>query len=69
MNAFVKDVMTAKVISVKQETPYAAIAAALHEHRVSARYSTRQARSPAWSRSLTCWRSSPSAAGKTGCRE
>jgi CBS domain-containing protein len=36
MNAFVKDVMTAKVISVKQETPYAAIAAALHEHRVSA---------------------------------
>ena len=36
MNAFVKDVMTTNVISVKQDTPYAAVAAALHEHRVSA---------------------------------
>ena len=36
MNTFVKDVMTAKVIWVKQDTPYAAIAAALRQHRVSA---------------------------------
>jgi CBS domain-containing protein len=36
MSASVKDVMTTKVISVGQHTPFAAIAAALHEYRVSA---------------------------------
>ena len=36
MKTFVKDVMTANVISVKQDTPFAAIAAALREYRVSA---------------------------------
>lgn len=36
MNTLVRDVMTTKVIWVKQDTPFAAIAAALHRHRVSA---------------------------------
>jgi CBS domain-containing protein len=36
MSIFVKDVMTANVIWVEQDTPFAAIAAALREHRVSA---------------------------------
>ncbi|MGH3245085.1 MAG: CBS domain-containing protein [Trebonia sp.] len=36
MSTFVKDVMTAKVIWVKQDTPFTAIAAALHEYGVSA---------------------------------
>ncbi|MGH3166102.1 MAG: CBS domain-containing protein [Trebonia sp.] len=36
MSTFVKDVMTAKVICVKQDTPFSAIAVALHQHRVSA---------------------------------
>ena len=36
MNIFVKDVMTVKVISVERDTPFAAIAAALREYRVSA---------------------------------
>jgi CBS domain-containing protein len=36
MNAIVKDVMTPKVITVKKDTPFEAIAAALHEYRVSA---------------------------------
>jgi CBS domain-containing protein len=36
MNTFVKDVMTTQVIWVERDTPFAAIAAALHEYRVSA---------------------------------
>jgi CBS domain-containing protein len=36
MNTFVKDVMTTKVIWVERDTPFAAIAAALHQYRVSA---------------------------------
>lgn len=36
MNAVVKDVMTTKVISVNRDTPFAAIAAALRRHHVSA---------------------------------
>ena len=36
MSTFVKDVMTAKVIWVERDTPFAAIAAALREYRVSA---------------------------------
>jgi CBS domain-containing protein len=36
MRTLVKDVMTTNVIWVKQDTPFGAIAAALHEHRVSA---------------------------------
>ena len=36
MKTLVKDVMTAKVISVRQDTPFIAIAAGLHQHRVSA---------------------------------
>src|SRR5487761_92481 len=36
MNAFVKNVMTANVIWVQRDTPFAAMAAALHEYRVSA---------------------------------
>lgn len=36
MDAVVKDVMTAKVISVDRDTPFAAIAAALRQHHVSA---------------------------------
>ena len=36
MNAVVKDVMTANVITVKEDTPFEAIAAALRQHRVSA---------------------------------
>jgi len=36
MNAFVKDVMTTQVVSMEHDTPYAAIAAALRQHRVSA---------------------------------
>jgi CBS-domain-containing membrane protein len=36
MNTFVKDAMTTQVIWVKQDTPYAVIAVALHHHRVSA---------------------------------
>jgi CBS domain-containing protein len=36
MSTFVRDVMTTKVIWVKQDTPFAEIAAALHEQRVSA---------------------------------
>jgi CBS domain-containing protein len=36
MNAVVKDVMTPDVITVKKDTPFAAIAAALRQHRVSA---------------------------------
>jgi CBS domain-containing protein len=36
MNTFVKDVMTTKVIWVERDTPFAPIAAALREYRVSA---------------------------------
>lgn len=36
MNPLVRDVMTAEVIWVEQDTPFAAIAAALHDYRVSA---------------------------------
>jgi CBS domain-containing protein len=36
MNAVVKDVMTPNVITVKKDTPFGAIAAALRQHRVSA---------------------------------
>jgi CBS domain-containing protein len=36
MNAFVKDIMTPDVITVKEDTPFEAIAAALRQHRVSA---------------------------------
>jgi len=36
MKTFVKDVMTTKVIWVERDTPFAAIAAALHQFRVSA---------------------------------
>jgi CBS domain-containing protein len=36
MNAFVKDVMTTQVVWVEQDTPFAAIAAALRDFRVSA---------------------------------
>ena len=36
MKTFVKDVMTTRVISAKREAPFAAIAAALREYRVSA---------------------------------
>ncbi len=36
MSAFVKDVMSTNVIWVELDTPFAAIAAALHEYRVSA---------------------------------
>jgi CBS domain-containing protein len=36
VKTFVKDVMTAQVIWVEQDTPFAAIAAALREYRVSA---------------------------------
>jgi len=36
MNATVRDVMTPTVITVKEDTPFEAIAAALREHRVSA---------------------------------
>ena len=36
MNALVKDVMTTQVVWVEQDTPFAAIAAALREFRVSA---------------------------------
>jgi len=36
MTAVVKDVMTTLVISVEQDTPFAAIASALRQHRVSA---------------------------------
>ncbi len=36
MKTFVKDVMTTQVIWVERNTPFAAIAAALHEYRVSA---------------------------------
>jgi CBS domain-containing protein len=36
MNTLVKDVMTSQVIWVEQDTPFAAIAGALHEFRVSA---------------------------------
>lgn len=36
MNALVKNVMTINVISVKEDTPYEAIVAALREHRISA---------------------------------
>ncbi len=36
MKAFVKDVMTTQVIWVERDTPFAAIAAALREYRVSA---------------------------------
>jgi CBS domain-containing protein len=36
MNAFVKDVMTTQVVWMEHDTPYAAIAAALRQHRVSA---------------------------------
>jgi CBS domain-containing protein len=36
MKTFVKDVMTTKVIWVERDTPFAAIAAALHQYRVSA---------------------------------
>ena len=36
MTAVVKDVMTTQVISVEQDTPFAAIASALRQHRVSA---------------------------------
>jgi CBS domain-containing protein len=35
-NTFVKDVMTTQVVWVEQDAPFAAIAAALHEYRVSA---------------------------------
>ena len=36
MNAVVKDVMTPNVITVKEDTPFEVIAAALRTHRVSA---------------------------------
>jgi CBS domain-containing protein len=36
MKTFVKDVMTARVIWVERDTPFAALAAALHQYRVSA---------------------------------
>jgi CBS domain-containing protein len=36
MTAFVKDVMTTQVIWVERDTPFAAVAAALRQHRVSA---------------------------------
>jgi CBS domain-containing protein len=36
METFVKDVMTTRVIWVKRDTPFAAIAVALRDHRVSA---------------------------------
>ena len=36
MNAIVKDVMTTEVISVREDMPFEAIAAALRQHRVSA---------------------------------
>ena len=36
MNMFVKDVMTANVVWVERDTPFAAIAASLREYRVSA---------------------------------
>jgi len=36
MNVVVRDVMTADVITVREDTPFEAIAAALHQHRVSA---------------------------------
>ena len=36
MNAAVKDVMTPNVITIKKDTPFEAIAAALRQHRVSA---------------------------------
>jgi CBS-domain-containing membrane protein len=36
MNAVVKDVMTSNVVTVKEETSFEAIAAALRQHRVSA---------------------------------
>src|SRR5487761_35399 len=36
MNAFVKNVMTANVIWVQQDTPFTEIATALHQYRVSA---------------------------------
>ncbi|HEX7162016.1 MAG TPA: CBS domain-containing protein [Trebonia sp.] len=36
MKTFVRDVMTTKVIWVERDTPFAAIAAALHQYRVSA---------------------------------
>lgn len=36
MNIFVKDVMTTKVVWVEEDTPFAAIAGALHQYRVSA---------------------------------
>ena len=36
MSTFVKDAMTTQVIWVEQDTPFAAIAAALREYRVSA---------------------------------
>jgi CBS domain-containing protein len=36
VNAFVKDVMTAQVVWVEQGTPFAEIAASLHQYRVSA---------------------------------
>jgi CBS domain-containing protein len=36
MNAFVKDVMTAEVVWVEQDTPFAELAASLHQYRVSA---------------------------------
>ena len=36
METFVKDVMTTRVVWVKRDTPFTAIAAALREHRVSA---------------------------------
>ena len=36
MSTLVKDAMTAKVIWVERDTPFAAIAAALREYRVSA---------------------------------
>ena len=35
MNAVVKDVMTADVITVNEDTPFEVIAAALRTHRVS----------------------------------
>jgi CBS domain-containing protein len=36
MNAVVKDVMTPNVMTVEEDTPFEAVAAALHQHRVSA---------------------------------
>ena len=36
MNMAVKDVMTTQVFWVERDTPFAAIAAALRQHRVSA---------------------------------